>query len=80
MPGKSYDNVHFANGLRTSVAVDNVHDTTPTAASLVTALGTAAVAGAGSIKLVNDAAGGINVYACISDGTDWFFLKFTKSV
>jgi hypothetical protein len=57
-------------------AVTDVHDTTPTAASIITALGAAA---AGKIGTIDDASGDTNTYLCISTDTSWYFLKFTKA-
>lgn len=71
---------NFSDGINTAVAVNNVHDTAPTAAELVTSFGSAASRGAGFVGVVNDAAGGTNFYVVSSDGTDYFYTKMTKAV
>lgn len=66
-----------AGGIQTKMSIDNVHDTTPTEAELITAFGTAAAAGAGFIGVVKDADGDTNAYLVFSTGAKWCFLKFT---
>lgn len=69
----------FTQGIRTKVAVDNVHDTVPTSAQCVTAFGAAADVGTGFIGIINDAAGDVNNYVVFSNGTSYYFLQFTKT-
>jgi len=73
------DKQQFLAGLQTVVAVDNVHDTTPTSAQCITAFGTAASVGVGFVGIINDAAGDVNNYLVFSNGTSYYFLKFTKT-
>lgn len=70
----------FKAGIRTKVATDDVHDTTPTNAQLITAFGAAATQGAGFIGVVNDAAGGTNFYLVATDGVTYFWTKMTKAL
>jgi hypothetical protein len=56
-------------------SVDNVHDTTPTQAQMVTALGAAA---AGKVGTIDDASGDTVGYFCFSSDTSWYFLTGTK--
>lgn len=78
MPDTKYLDVQdFSAGLKTKVGTGNVHDTTPTAAQLITEFGAAT---AGFVGVVNDAGGGVNFYIVASDGTDYFYLKMTKAV
>ena len=60
-------------GVKTKVAVTDIV-AAPTQAEMVTALGTAAAAGAGFIGIIDDAAAGVNEYVCISNGTNWYYL------
>ena len=62
------------------VATNNVHDTTPTAAELTTSFGSPSATGAGFVGIVNDNAGGTNAYLVFSDGTSFFYLKYTKAL
>lgn len=80
MTTKLYDKLQLPAGLQTKVAVNNVNDTTPTSAELVTAFGTAASNGAGFVGVVNDAGAGTNFYIVASEGTSYYFLKMTKAV
>lgn len=67
-------------GIMTKVAVNNVNDTTPTAAELTTSFGAPSAAGAGFVGVVNDNAGGVNSYIVWTDGTSFFYLKGTKAL
>lgn len=58
-------------------SVDNVHDTTPTQAQMVTALGAAA---RGKIGTIDDADGDTNGYICFSSDASWYWLKGTKGL
>lgn len=66
--------------IKVKTAVNNVHDTAPTAAELTTSFGAVGTVGAGFVGVVNDAAGGTNFYIVASDGTSFFYLKMTKAV
>lgn len=75
-------------GLTTSVAVNNVNDTTPTKAELTTAVlaasGEVALADVpnGFVFVVNDNAGAVNCYMCVKTSVptnELFFIKLTKS-
>lgn len=65
--------VQFATGMQTFQAITNVHDTAPTQAEMVTAFGSAAVAGAGALRTIKDADANTNMYICASNGTSWFY-------
>lgn len=80
MPSVNRDVQTFTQGLQTKVAVNNVHDTVPTNAELTTSFGSPSAVGAGFIGLVNDAAGNTNNYLVFSNGTSYYYLKFTKAV
>lgn len=75
-PGKAT----ASTGVVTKCSTDNVHDTTPTEASIITAFGAAATVGAGFVGIINDAAGGVNVYICFSTGAKWAWLKGAVAV
>ena len=68
-----------ASGIRTKMAINNVNDTTPTAAELTTSFGTPAAVGTGFVGVVKDADADTNCFAVISNGTSFFYLKFTKA-
>jgi hypothetical protein len=61
-------------------AVDNVHDTTPTAAELTAAFGSPETLGRGFIGTVDDADGDTNGYICWTSDASWYFLKGTKAL
>jgi hypothetical protein len=61
------------------MAINNVNDTTPTAAELTTSFGAPATVGTGFVGVVKDANTDTNCFAVISNGTSFFFLKFTKA-
>ncbi len=78
MPGDRFETqAVFEKGLQSLVRTDNVHDTAPTQAQLVTAFGAAASRGPGFVGFVNDANGGANFYIVGCDGANYFFLKMT---
>ena len=52
----------------------------PTDAELDSEFGTPATVGAGYLALLDDNAGGANVYLVISDGTNWWHQALTKAV
>jgi hypothetical protein len=72
-------NVNFSSGLRTKMAINNVNDTTPTAAELTTSFGSPSSVGSGFIGIVKDADTDTNGYLVFSNGTSYYFLKFTKA-
>lgn len=80
MPTINKDVHTFLAGLKTKVAVNNVNDTTPTLAELTTSFGAPATVGTGFVGLVNDAAGDANNYLVFSNGTSYYYLKFTKAL
>lgn len=69
-----------AAGVRTKQAINNVNDTTPTAAELTTSFGTPASVGSGFVGVVKDADADTNCFVVVSNGTSYFYLKFTKAV
>lgn len=71
--------VATAGGVRTKMAINNVNDTTPTAAELTTSFGTPASVGTGFVGVVKDADADTNCYVVVSNGTSYFYLKFTKA-
>ena len=63
------------------ILLANVTDDIPTAAEITLAVGmTAAVAGAGYRRTIKDTSGSGLLYIVESDGTDWFFIPYTKAV
>jgi hypothetical protein len=71
--------VATAGGVRTRMAINNVNDSAPTAAELTTSFGTPASAGTGFVGVVKDADTDTNCFVVVSNGTSYFFLKFTKA-
>lgn len=69
-----------AAGVRTKQAINNVNDTTPTAAELTTSFGTPASVGTGFVGVVKDADADTNCFVVVSNGTSYFYLKFTKAL
>ena len=80
MATKHTDKQNFSAGFQAKVAVNNVHDTTPTAAELTTSFGAPATLEAGFVGFVNDAGGGTNVYHVFTDGTSFLWTKMTKAL
>ncbi len=70
----------FPLGLKTKQAVNQVNDTTPTAAELVTSFGAAATLGRGFIGTVDDNDGDTNGYIVWVSDASFYFLKGTKAV
>ena len=66
-------------GIRTKMAINNVNDTTPTAAELTTSFGTPAAVGSGFVGVVKDNDTDTNGFLVFSNGTSYYFLKFTKA-
>lgn len=71
--------VATAAGIRTKQAINNVGDTTPSAAELTTSFGAPATVGAGFVGVVKDADVDTNCFVVVSNGTSYFYLKFTKA-
>lgn len=73
------DFVQFLTGASVPVAVNNVNDTTPTQAEILTAFGVAAVADLpeGAFRFVNDNNGNVNQYLVWKAGTKVNFVKGT---
>jgi len=69
-----------AAGIRTEMAINNVNDTTPTAAELTTSFGTPAAVGSGFIGIVKDNDTDTNGFLVFSNGTSFYYLKFTKAL
>jgi hypothetical protein len=69
-----------AAGVRTKMAVNNINDTTPTAAELTTSFGAPATVGTGFVGIVKDADADTNCFVVVSNGTSFFYLKFTKAL
>lgn len=67
-------------GVRTKQAINNVNDTTPTAAELTTSFGTPASVGSGFVGVVKDADADTNCFVVVSNGTSYYYLKFTKAL
>ena len=75
IPHQVLDQLHtlFTTGqLRLQVATPD--------AELDAAFGTPAEVGPGFLRLLNDNAGGANLYLIASDGTNWWILTSTKAV
>lgn len=71
--------VATAAGVRTKQAINNVNDTTPTAADLTTSFGAPATVGSGFVGIVKDNDADTNCFVVVSNGTSFFYLKFTKA-
>lgn len=69
----------FSSGINTSQAVNNVNDTTPTAAELTTSFGAPAGLGRGFVGTVDDADGDTNGYLVWTSDASFYFLKGTKA-
>lgn len=69
-----------AAGIRTKQAINNVGDTTPTAAELTTSFGTPAAVGSGFVGVVKDADTDTNCFVVVSNGVSYYYLKFTKAL
>lgn len=68
--------VNCSAGVRTKYATTNTANP-PTQAEMVTAFGVCATNGSGFIGVLNDNAGGTNVYFVYSDGTNYFYILGT---
>lgn len=69
-----------AAGIRTKQAINNVNDTTPTAAELTTSFGTPAAVGTGFVGIVKDNDADTNCFVVVSNGVSYYYLKFTKAL
>lgn len=58
---------------------DNVSDP-PTDAELDTAFGAPASVYRTFMGLLNDNGDGSDIYICVTDGTSWFYSKYTKAL
>lgn len=67
-------------GIRTKMAINNVNDTTPTAAELTTSFGTPAAVGSGFVGVVKDNDTDTNGFLVFSNGVSYYYLKFTKAL
>jgi hypothetical protein len=74
---KDIDGVRFTNGVATAVNTADV--TTPTAAELIAALGSAA-SQAGKVYIQDDNGADTTVKLVVSNGTSYFFVALTKAV
>jgi hypothetical protein len=74
---KDVDGIKVTNGVATKVDTSNV--TTPTAAELVAAFGTAA-SQAGKVFIQDDNGGDTTVKLVVSNGTSYYFAALTKAV
>lgn len=68
-----------AAGLRTKMAINNVNDTTPTAAELTTSFGSPSTVGSGFVGIVKDNDADTVCYVVVSNGTSFYYLSFTKA-
>lgn len=68
-----------AGGVRTKMAINNVNDTTPTAAELTTSFGSPSATGSGFVGIVKDNDADTNCFVVVSNGTSFYYLKFTKA-
>lgn len=71
---------YFVNGLRTKQAVNQVHDTTPTAAELTTSFGDPATLGRGFVGTVDDNDGDTNCYIVWVSDASFYYVKGTKAL
>lgn len=69
----------FPAGVRTKQAVNNVHDTTPTAAELTTSFGNPATIGRGFVGTVDDNDGDAIGYIVWASDASYYFVKGTKA-
>lgn len=69
----------FADSIKVKMAINNVNDTTPTAAELTTSFGAPATVGSGFVGVVKDNDTDTNGYFVFSNGVSFYFLKFTKA-
>lgn len=74
---RDLDGVRVVNGIATAVNTANV--TTPTAAELIAALGSAA-SQVGKVFIQDDNGADTTVKLVVSNGTSYFFAALTKAV
>lgn len=67
------------SGINTVQSLANVHDTTPTAASLTATFGSPATLGRGFVGTIDDNDGDTNGYIVWTSDASWYFLKGTKA-
>jgi hypothetical protein len=67
-------------GVRTKQSLNNVNDTTPTAAELTAAFGAPATLGRGFVATIDDADGDTNGYIVWTSDASWYWLKGTKAI
>ena len=66
-------------GIRTKMAINDVDNTTPTAAELTISFGSPSAVGSGFVGIVKDNDADTNCYVVVSNGTSFYYLKFTKA-
>lgn len=66
-------------GIRTKMAINNINDTTPTAAELTTSFGAPATVGSGFVGIVKDNDADTNCFIVVSNGTSFYYHKFNKA-
>jgi len=71
--------VATAGGIRTKMAINDVNNSTPTAAELTTSFGAPATVGSGFVGIVKDDDADTNCFIVVSNGTSFFYHKFTKA-
>jgi hypothetical protein len=71
--------VATAGGIRTKMAINNVNNTTPTAAELTTSFGSPSAVGTGFVGIVKDNDADTNCFVVVSNGTSFFYHLFTKA-
>lgn len=69
----------FSDSIKVKQAVNNVNDTTPTAAELTTSFGNPATLGRGFVGTVDDADGDTNGYIVWCSDAAFYFVKGTKA-
>lgn len=69
----------FSDSIKIKQDVSDVHDTTPTDASLDAAFGTPATLGRGFLATIDDADGDTNGYLVWTSDASWYWLKGTKA-
>lgn len=69
----------IAGVLEIQVSTADVSDP-PTDGELDAEFGTPAAVGAGYVAVLDDDGGGADVYLCVSDGTNWWYVALSKAV
>ena len=70
----------FQKGTVVKTTGGNVHDTTPTAAQLAIEATAALATYQATLSIVNDNAGGTNVYISVEINGEYFWVKMTKAL